>query len=128
MNAADLVNAIPAINNLFTIASIGCVFPTYFLRLRPGTYRLMLSLGIVFGLSILAIAITVTFYHPFSSEVVRYYAIGMFVICSPLDFVLIAILATVRQITRVGFWSTAVLACVIVNWAGISFLVLALRP
>jgi hypothetical protein len=45
---------------------------------------------------------------------------------SPLVVVLIAILARIKRVTRVGLWSTVVLACVIVDWIGISWLVLAL--
>jgi hypothetical protein len=128
MDTTDLVNAIPAINNFFTIASIGCVSPTYFLRLRSGTYRLMLSLGIVFGLSILAISIAIIVYFPFSSPDLRYFWIRIFENCSPLDIVLVGILTCIRWVNPGGFLSTVVLVCVIVNWATISFLVLALRP
>jgi hypothetical protein len=120
VNATDLANAIPAINNLFTVASVGCVFPTYFLRLRPGTYRLMLSLGIVFGLSTLAIAIAILFRYPFSHPYARQDAISRLFVFSPLNLVLILILARIKRMTRVGLWSTVVLVCVIVDWAGIS--------
>ena len=58
MDVEQLVDAIIATNNISTIASILCVLPTYFLRLQPATYRLVLSLGIVFGLSTLAVAMT----------------------------------------------------------------------
>ena len=120
MDATDIVNAIPAINNFFTIASIGCVTPTYFLRLRPETYRLMLSVGIVFGLSTLAIAITALFLYPFPFQPSRYFAIFRLVIFSPLNLVLIIILPRIKRITRISLWSTVVLVSVIVDWAGIS--------
>jgi hypothetical protein len=45
---------------------------------------------------------------------------------SPLVVVLIAILARINPVTRVGLWSTVVLACVILDWAGISLLILGL--
>ena len=128
MDTMNLVNAIPAINNFFTIASIGCVTPTYFFRLRPETYRLMLSLGIVFGLSTLAFAIAILVYFPFSSPGLRDYWISIFENCSPLYIVLVGILLCIGRVNRAGFWSTVVLACVIVNWAGVSFLFLVLRP
>jgi hypothetical protein len=128
VNAPDPINAIPAINNLSAIASVGCVFPTYFLSLRPPTYRLILSLGIVFGLSTLAIAIAILIYFPFSSPGLRDYWINIFETLSPLNIVLVGVLTCIRLVNRVGFWSTVVLACVIVDWAGISFLFLALRP
>lgn len=64
MDAEQIFNALPMINHLSTIAAIGCVFPTYFLHLRPATYRLILCVGIVFGLLTLAIGVMVAFVGP----------------------------------------------------------------
>lgn len=125
MDAEQFVSAIPVINNFSTVASILCVLPTYFLRLQPATYRLVLSLGIVFGLSVLAFAMT-TVIWPFAPYFDRFITIFMFVHFSPFVVVLIAILACIKRITRVGLWSTVVLACIILDWAGIAGLMFAL--
>ncbi|WP_448044829.1 hypothetical protein [Bradyrhizobium liaoningense] len=125
MDIEQFVDAIPAINNVSTVASILCVLPTYFLRLQPATYRLVLSLGIVFDLSIFAIAMTVVLW-PFSHQYDRFFVLHLFAFFSPLVVVLIAILARIKHVTRVGLWSTVVLASVILDWAGISMLILAL--
>ena len=127
MDANQFTDAIPVINNLSTIASIACVLPTYFLRLRPMTYRAALSFGIVSGLSTLAIAITTVFW-PLSHQYSRFDAIFPIVLFSPLVVVLIAMLTRIKRVTRVGLWSTVVLACVIVDWAGISWLMLVVEP
>lgn len=121
MDTEQLVDAIPAINDFSTVASIACVLPTYFLRLEPATYRYILSLGMIFGLATWAAAMTTIFWpnpHQFVVLPVVFF--------SPLAVVLIAILARIRRVTRVGVWSTVVLACVIVDWVGISWLILAL--
>jgi hypothetical protein len=125
MDTEQLVSAIPAINNVSTVASIACVLPTYFLRLQPTTYRLVLSLGIVFGLPILALAMT-TVIWPLAPYFDRFITIFMFVTFSPFVVVLVAILARISHVTRVGLWSTIVLACVILDWVGISLFILAL--
>jgi len=125
MDTEQLVSAIPAINNFSTIASIVCVLPTYFLRLQPTTYRLVLSLGIVFGLSTLSLAMT-TVFKPYPYLFDRLDVISPVVCFSPLAVVLVAILACVRRVTRVRIWSTVVLACVLLDWAGISLLVFTL--
>lgn len=125
MDTEQFVDAIPAINNFSTVASIVCVLPTYFIRLKPTTYRLVLSLGIVFGLSILAVAMT-TVIWPLAPHFDRFITIFMLVHFTPFVVVLIAILACIKRITRVGLWSTVVLACVILDWAGIAGLVFAL--
>jgi hypothetical protein len=121
----QIANAIPAINNFSTIAAIVCVFPTYFLYLRPATYRLILSLGITCGLTMLAIA--TTFFDPTARQWSRFAMLIPVVVFSPLDGVLIAMLARIRSLNRVGLWSTVVLACVVLNWAGIFVLVLVLQ-
>jgi hypothetical protein len=123
----QFANAMPAINNLSTIAAIVCVLPTYFLHLRPATYGLILSLGILCGLSTLAIAITTTFFDPAPGQWSRDAALFPVFVFSPLVVVLIAMLAWIKQVTRVGLWSTVVLFCVIFNWAGIAGLLLALQ-
>ena len=128
MDVHQFANAMPAINNVSTIAAIVCVLPTYFLHLRPATYRLILSLGILGGLSTLAIAITTTFFDPTPVQWSLGAALFPVVVFSPLVVVLIAILAWIKQVTRVGLWSTVVLVCVIFNWAGISVLILVLEP
>jgi hypothetical protein len=119
--------AIRAINNLSTIVAVVCVFPTHFLHLRPATYRLILFLGILCGLSTLAIAITTTFFDPAPGQWSRDAALFPVVVFSPLVVVLIAILARIKRVTRVGLWSTVVLFCVILDWAGISGLLLVLE-
>ena len=124
----QFANTMPAINDLSTIAAIACILPTYFLRLRPATYRLVLSLGIACGLSTLAIATTTVFFDPIPGQWSRYAALLPVVVFSPLVVALLAILGWIKQVTRVGLWSTLVLACVIVNWAGISVLTLVLQP
>jgi hypothetical protein len=117
---------IPAINNISTIASIVCVLPTYFLRFRPATYRVVLSLGIIFGLSILTFAMTTVFWPP-PDQYSRLDTIFPIIVFSPLVVVLIAILVRIRQVVRVGLWSTVVLACIIIDWVGIFSLVLAFQ-
>jgi hypothetical protein len=103
MDTEQLVGAIPAVNNFSTVASIVCVLPTYFLRLQPATYRLVLSLGIVFGLSILATAMAAVFW-PLPHQISRDAVIFAVVLFSPLVVVLIAILARIRRVSRVGLW------------------------
>ena len=127
MDVHQFANAMPAINNLSTIAAIVCVLPTYFLHLRPAIYRLILSVGILCGLSTLVIAITTTFFDPAPTQWSRGAALFPVAAFSPLVVVLIAILAWIKQVTRVSLWSTVVLFCVIFNWAGISGLLLALQ-
>jgi len=127
MDAEQLVNAIPAINNFSTVAAIVCVLPTYFLRLQPVTYRLVLSLGIVFGLATLAVAAT-TIAWPLPHQYSRYDVFSPVVHFSPFAVVLVAILACIKRMVRVGLWSTVVLACVIIDWVGISWLILVLQP
>ncbi|WP_158668484.1 hypothetical protein [Bradyrhizobium guangdongense] len=61
MDIEPILEANAAINNFSTVASIVCVLPTYLLRRQPRTYRLVLSLGIIFGLSTLAV-------HPENSD------------------------------------------------------------
>ncbi|MBR1203888.1 MULTISPECIES: hypothetical protein [unclassified Bradyrhizobium] len=116
MDACQVIGLTPLINDLSTIASIGCVLPTYFLHLRPQAYRTILSLAIVFALSTLAFAFTREISCPYFNGTC---AVAMFV---PLNVVLVAILAAIRRIARVGLWSTVVLACVIFDWAGLSVL------
>ncbi|WP_167771750.1 hypothetical protein [Bradyrhizobium frederickii] len=125
MDTEQLIRAIPAINNVSTAASIVCVLPTYFLRLQPRTYRLVLSLGIIFGLSTLAVAVA-TIFWPTPRQFDRWIILVQVVAFSPLVVVLIAILASVAHVTRVGLWSTVVLACVILDWIGIFALFFAL--
>jgi hypothetical protein len=119
------VDAIPAINKFSTVASIACVLPTYFLRLQPATYRLVLTLGIVFGLSTWVVGMA-TVLWPLPHQFARWIVLFQLVIFSPFVIVLITILACIRRVTRVGLWSTVVLACVIFDWLGISGLILAL--
>jgi hypothetical protein len=116
MDGDQFADTLAKINNFSTAASILCVLPTYFLGLQPATYRLVLSFGIVFGLSTFAFLVTI----------VPWVAIVPIVGFSPLVVVLIAILAGIKRVTRVGLYSTVVLACVIVDWVGISWLMLAL--
>ena len=111
----ELINAMPTINNLCTIASLGCVIPTYFLDLRPTTYRLILSSGIVFGLSTWALMTTLDFSCSF-------FIPWPFMNSFP-NVVLVAILAGITRITRVNLWSTVVLTCAMVDWAGFSAIV-----
>ena len=125
MDTESLLEAIPEINHLSTGASIVCVLPTYFLRLQPTTYRLVLSLGSVFGLSTLMIAMTTVFW-PVPHQFLRWIIVLQVVAFSPFVVVLIAILASVAYVTRVGVWSTVVLACVLLDWVGISALLFAL--
>ena len=118
MDAEQIIRAIPMINHLSTIAAIGCVFPTYFLHLRPATYRLILSVGIIFGLSTLAIGITALLVGPLD-DFSRYVAIVTLVSFSPLVVVLTAILVGIKRVSRVVLWNTVVLTCVILDWAGV---------
>jgi hypothetical protein len=125
MDLEQLVGAIPEINNFSTVASIVCVLPTYVLRLQPASYRLVLSLGIVCGLATWVLAVA-TIFWPLPHQFDRAVIIFPVVFFSPLVVVLITILARIRRVSRVGLWSTVVLACVILDWVGISLLVLAL--
>jgi hypothetical protein len=124
----QFANAIPAINNIATIAAVACVLPTYFLRLSPVTYRVILSLGVVCGLSMLGIVTAVTLLNPLPHPYLRFFTIELIIAFSPFTVGLIAALALIGQATRVGIWSTAVLFCVVLDWIGISILVLTLRP
>ena len=126
MDAGPIFDALPAINHIFTTAAIGCVLSTYFLHRRPAAYRLILSVGIAFGLSSLVIAITAALLSPFPHPAIRLLAINMLLWSSPLAVVLLAILARIKRLTRMRLWSTVVLACVIVDWAGICALISAL--
>jgi len=126
MDTEKIVGAIVTVNDLSTVASILCVLPTYFLRLQPATYRLVLSLGIVFGLSTLAFAMTSLFWLPASWHFRAALALPV-VGFSPLLVVLVAVLAGIKRVTRVGLWSTVVLVCVIVDWAGFSAIMWALK-
>src|SRR4051812_5957623 len=126
MHTDQFVDAIVTVNDFSTVASILCVLPTYFLRLQPATYRLVLSLGIVFGLSTLAFAMTSIFWLPaywHFREALLLRVVGF----SQLLVVLIAVLAGIKRITRVGLWSTVVLVCVMVDWAGFSAIMWALK-
>ncbi|ERF85657.1 hypothetical protein JQ559_00900 [Bradyrhizobium viridifuturi] len=108
-NVADQIfDALPLINHIATIAAIGFVLPTYFLRLRPATYRLVLSLGIAFALARLAAEITVAVF------IAPYLLVLVF---PPFTVVLIAILLRIARVNRVSLWSTVVLVCVIIDWA-----------
>lgn len=106
----ELINGLPTINNLCTIACIGCVLPTYFLVLRLTIYRLMLSLGIVFGVATWAFVTMLDFSCSF-------FIPWPFMNSFP-NIVLIAILAGIAWVTRVNLWSTVVLTCALANWAG----------
>ncbi len=108
-NVADQIfDALPLINHIATIAAIGFVLPTYFVRLRPATYRLVLSLGIAFALTGLAAEIVVAvFIAPYL----------MVLIFPPFTVALIGILLRIGRVNRVGLWSTVVLVCVIIDWA-----------
>jgi hypothetical protein len=123
----QFANAISAINNLSAIAAIGCVLPTYFLYLRPPIYRWILSLGIVCSLAMTVAATTTTFF-PAPHKYAAFVALFQVLLFSPCVFVLIAILACIKRVTRVGLWSTIVLVCVVADWAGIFGLVLVLQP
>lgn len=127
MDAKQYTEAIAAINNFSTVASFVCVLPTYFLRLQPAIYRIVLSLGILFGLSSLAFAMT-TIFWPLPHQYSREDAIFPVVVFSPLVIVLIAVLTRIRRVTRVGLWNTVILACVFVDWVGISLLMLIVQP
>lgn len=118
MDACRFPYALVEINDLSTVVSVGCVLPTYFIHLRPATYRFILFLGIVFGLSTWLIEIAGAILCPFYP-----FSILMF---SPLNIVLIAILTGITRVTRVGLWSTVVLVCVIFDWVGIRALVWSL--
>ncbi|KIU52838.1 MULTISPECIES: hypothetical protein [Bradyrhizobium] len=118
MDAEQIFNALPMINHLSTIAAIGCVFPTYFLHLRSATYRLILCVGIVFGLSTFAIGIMVAFVGPLD-EFARCIAVVTLASFSPLVVVLTAILVGIKRVSRVVLWNTVVLTCVILDWAGV---------
>jgi hypothetical protein len=128
VDVGQFANAIPVINNISTAAAIACVLPTYFLQLRLLTYRVVLSLGIVCAVSTLAIAIPVSLLCPSPHQYARFDSIFPIIIFSPFNVVLIAILAGIKQATRVGIWSTVVLFCVIFDWVGIAVLVLVLQP
>jgi hypothetical protein len=69
-----------------------------------------------------------TVFWPLSYQYSRFDAILPIVLFSPLVIALIATLARIKRVSRVGLWSTAVLACVIVDWAGISWLMLVVEP
>ncbi|WP_050402801.1 hypothetical protein [Bradyrhizobium embrapense] len=112
MDAEQIIRATPMINHLSTIAAIGCV------HLRPATYRLILSVGIIFGLSTLAIGITALLVGPFD-DFVRDTAIGTLVSFSSLIVVLTAILVGIKWISRVVLWNTIVLTSLILDWAGV---------
>src|ERR1035437_962414 len=127
MDADRFTDMIAAINNFSTLASIVCVLPTYFLRLRPATYRLVLSLGVVFGLLTLAFAMT-TCVWPLPHQYSRDDVIRPVIVFSPFVVVLLAILVRIKRVSRVGLWSTVVLVCAIVDWAGISWLMLVVQP
>jgi hypothetical protein len=120
MDLEQLLNAIPAINNVSTVASIVCVLPTYFLRLQPAAYRLVLSLGIIFGLSTAVAMAADIWLDPHQLDVL--FAVLLLIYFSPLVFVLIAILTRIKRLTRVDLWSSVVLVCVIYDWAGMSLL------
>lgn len=117
MDADQIFDALPAINHVSTLAAIGCVLPTYFLHLRPATYRVFLSLGIAFSLARLGAEITVIVF-------VTPHLLAF--IFPPFTVALIGILARITRITRVGLWSTVVLICVIVDWAHLAGLFWAL--
>ncbi len=87
--------------------------------------RLVLSLGIIFGLPTLMTAMTTVFW-PVLHQFLRWIIVLQVVAFSPLVVVLIAILASVAYVTGVGVWSTVVLACVLLDWVGISALLFAL--
>ena len=83
--------------------------------------------GIVFGLATLAVAAT-TVAWPLPHQYSRYDVFSPVVHFSPFAVVLVAILACIKRMVRVGLWSTVVLACVIIDWVGISWLILVLQP
>jgi hypothetical protein len=68
-----------------------------------------------------------TVFWPLAQQYYREIVILQVVVFSPLAFVLVAMLAGIKRVTRVGLWSTVVLVCVIVDWAGISAIMWALR-
>lgn len=114
-NVADQIfDALPLINHVATIAAIGVVLPTYFVRLRPATYRLVLSLGIAFALARLAAEIAVAVF------IAPYLMVGIF---PPFTVVLIGILVRIARVNRVSLWSTVVLVCVIIDWAQLAGLI-----
>ncbi|WP_257167289.1 hypothetical protein [Bradyrhizobium sp. SRS-191] len=123
MDADQVFAAIPTVNNLSVAIVIGCVVPTYFLRLDQGPSRWILALAIVSGLSTLVLTLAGA-----SISVARYPFLPLYfvLVFSPLNLVLIAMLACIRRLNRVVVWSTVVLACAVIDWAGISLLVLAL--
>ncbi|WP_028137695.1 hypothetical protein [Bradyrhizobium japonicum] len=125
MDTEQLVDAMPAINDISTVASIVCVLPTYFIRLQPAAYRLVLSLGIISGLSTLAVAVA-TIVWPAPHQFDRLAIFSPVVYFSPLVVILIAVLANIALVSRVGVWSTVVLACLVLDWAGIFALFFAL--
>jgi hypothetical protein len=109
-------NSIVAINNISTIAAIACVLPTYFLDLRPTVYRLILSLGIVCAFATALVAISTA----------EFFLIFDILLFSPFVIVLIVLLASIKLLTRVVLWSTIVLTCVVFDWLGFKWLLLAL--
>ena len=122
MDVVQFGNALVVINNLSTIAAVGCVLPTYFLYLRPQTYRLILFLGIACGLTTLAAAVSTTSFPPPPAR----FVVEPVLLFSPFTLVLIAILARIKRLNSVCLWSTVVLACVVADWAGICGLILVL--
>ncbi|MGY3444171.1 MULTISPECIES: hypothetical protein [unclassified Bradyrhizobium] len=114
MDAEQIFNALPLINHISTLATIGLVFPTYFLHLRPATYRVILSLGITFALVRLAAEITVAIF------IAPYLLVWTF---PPFTVALIGILVRIARVNRVSVWSTVVLACAIIDWAQLAGLV-----
>jgi hypothetical protein len=127
VDTSNIIEAIPAINNLSAILAIGCVSPTYFLHLRSSTYRWVLSLGIVSGLLTLATGILTIMLDIGSPDAYVLYPTLVFICFSPLNIVLLAILARIKRVSRVALWSTVVLVCVAIDWAGISLLFLSLQ-
>src|SRR5437868_15186079 len=105
MDAEPIFDALPAINHVSTLVAIGCVFPTYFLHLRPATYRLILSVGILFGLSTLAVGIAAVLVGPLDRSI-QLFVVSMLLSFSPLVLVLTVILARIKQVTRVALWNT----------------------
>lgn len=124
MDLEPLVGALPEINNFSTAGSVVCVLLAYVLRRQSAACQFVLSLAIVCGFATWALAAATVFWplpHQFD-RVVIFLPVVFF---SPLVLVLITILARIRHVTRVGLWSTIVLACVIVDWVGIWLLILA---
>ncbi|MGY3452316.1 hypothetical protein [Bradyrhizobium sp. USDA 4353] len=125
MDASQIYSAVPTINNLSTIVAVAFVVPTYFVAVRPLTYRLSLSAGIIGGcLTFLTVTIGTLTYPTSQNASVPF----IFLCFSPLTFVLLVLLAGIKRINRARLWSTVVLICGIANWAGISLLVLAFTP